>query len=255
MLLIPAIDLSQGHCVRLHQGDFEQETRYAPTPQALLRRYESLGARWVHVVDLDGAKNGHRTNHALITGLAALGSVHLQVGGGVRSADAIEGLLAAGVARVVIGSAAVYRPDVVTQWLARFGSERLCLAFDVRLDAAGEPRVQTHGWRESGGFSLWKALAPYSSELRHVLCTDIARDGTLSGPNLDLYAQALERFPQLAWQASGGIRSGQDLQALADLGLAAAVTGKALLEERITDEELRPFLPDASSPASTYATA
>jgi phosphoribosylformimino-5-aminoimidazole carboxamide ribotide isomerase len=255
MLLIPAIDLYQGRCVRLRQGDFAQETRYAPAPHTLLLHYQTLGARWVHVVDLDGAKGGKRANHSVIAGLAAFGSPHLQVGGGVRSAAAIEVLLQAGVARVVVGSAALQRPAEVLQWLTRFGAERLCLAFDVRAERSGEPHVHTHGWTRRGDLNLWDALAPYSTHLRHVLCTDIARDGTLAGPNLELYRSALTRFPHLAWQASGGVRDAADLAALARLGVTAAVSGKALLEQRIRDEELRPFLPDASSPALTYATA
>jgi len=255
MYLIPSIDLAQGRCVRLRQGDFHQETRYAPAPHEHLGRYERLGARWVHVVDLDGARDGKRTNHALIAGLATLGSPKLQVGGGVRSAAAIEVLLDAGVERVVIGSAALERPEEVLEWLERFGAEYLCLAFDVRAEPGVEPYVHSHGWSQRGNLDLWSALSPYSTHVRHVLCTDIARDGMLSGPNLDLYSAALDRFPHLAWQASGGIRDAVDLAALARLGVAAAISGRALLEDRIPDEELRPFLPDASSPASTSATA
>jgi phosphoribosylformimino-5-aminoimidazole carboxamide ribotide isomerase len=160
-----------------------------------------------------------------------------------------------GAARVVIGSAAVQRPQEVLQWLKRFGAERLCLAFDVRVEPTGEPHVHTHGWAERRNITLWDALAPYSTHVRHVLCTDIARDGMLSRPNLDLYATALAAFPDLQWQASGGVRDATDLAMLAKIGVAAAISGKALLEERICHEELTPFLPDASSPASTYATA
>jgi phosphoribosylformimino-5-aminoimidazole carboxamide ribotide isomerase len=255
MLLIPAIDLASGRCVRLRQGNFADETCYSVSPRELLLRYEALGARWVHVVDLDGAKDGLRVNHSVITALAAASSLKLQVGGGIRRAATIEVLLAAGVARVVIGTAAVQRPQKVLQWLKRFGAERLCLAFDVRVEPTGEPHVRTHGWSQRGNLTLWDALAPYSSQARHVLCTDIARDGMLSRPNLDLYATAIAAFPHLQWQASGGIRDAVDLAALSRAGLAAAISGKALLEARICHEELRPFLPDASSPASTYATA
>ena len=256
MLLIPAIDVRAGRCVRLYQGDFAAETCYAPDPAQLLRRYQALGARWLHLVDLDGARDGARANAALIATLASLGTLHLQVGGGVRSAQAIGELLDAGVARVVIGSAALERPDEVTTWLGRFGAERLCLAFDVRAESGAEARVHTHGWTQDSGVSLWAALGRYATgSVRHILCTDIGRDGALTGPNLDLYRTAVARFPDLAWQASGGVRDAADLAALARTGVTAAVSGKALLEERISCEELRPYLPDASSPASTYATA
>jgi phosphoribosylformimino-5-aminoimidazole carboxamide ribotide isomerase len=255
MLLIPAIDLAGGRCVRLRQGDFAHKTCYPPSPHALLQRYEALGARWVHVVDLDGARDGQRANQAVIAELAAASPLQLQVGGGVRDAAALEILLDAGAARVVIGSAAVQRPHEVLHWLKRFGAERVCLAFDVRVEPGAEPQVRTHGWTRRGNLTLWDALAPYSTQVRHVLCTDIARDGMLARPNLDLYARTLANFPHLQWQASGGVSDVADLAALARLGLAAAVSGKALLEERIRHEELRPFLPDASFPASTYATA
>jgi phosphoribosylformimino-5-aminoimidazole carboxamide ribotide isomerase len=165
-------------------------------------------------------------------------------------------VLAQGVERVVIGSAAVERPAEVVGWLRRFGADRVCLALDIMMDTDGEPKVRTRGWTEGTGVTLWSALEPFLADgLKHVLCTDIDRDGALSGPNLGLYRRALERFPQIAWQASGGVRDAGDLAALASLGMAAAVSGKALLEQRITSEELRPFLPNASSPASTSATA
>jgi phosphoribosylformimino-5-aminoimidazole carboxamide ribotide isomerase len=256
MRLIPAIDVRAGRCVRLYQGDFAAETRYAADPAQLLRRYQALGARWLHVVDLDGARDGARANGAVIAGLASLDTLDLQVGGGVRSSQAIQELLDAGVARVVIGSAALERPNQVARWLGRFGAERLCLAFDVRAETGAEARVHTQGWTQDSGVSLWAAIGRYApGSVRHILCTDIGRDGALTGPNLDLYRTAVARFPDLAWQASGGVRDAADLAALARIGVTAAVSGTALLEERISCEELRPYLPDASSPASTYATA
>ena len=250
MLLIPAIDLRAGRCVRLYQGDFDAETRYPVEPLELLGRYRAFGASWVHVVDLDGARDGELGNRATISALAAEPGVRLQVGGGIRSAQRIEDLLAAGVERVVIGSAAVERPQEVCAWLERFGAERICLALDVRLDAEGAARVQTRGWREAAAVTLWGALERYPAGIvRHVLCTDIERDGALAGPNLELYATARARFPQIAWQASGGVRDARDLHQLARAGAAAAVSGKALLEQRIPVQELSAFLPDASSPA------
>jgi phosphoribosylformimino-5-aminoimidazole carboxamide ribotide isomerase len=255
MLLIPAIDLRGGRCVRLYQGDFAAETRYPCDPQELLANYRALGAPWVHVVDLDGAQHGARANRDAILRLAACSPVQLQVGGGVRSVQAIEELLAGGVARVVIGSAAVQRREEVLSWLERFGPEQLCLAFDVRFEG-GEPQVCTQGWTERAGASLWEAIARYpAGSFRHLLCTDVERDGALLGPNLELYRAALAHARELAWQASGGVRDSADLAALARVGVAAAVSGRALLEKRISREELRPYLHDASSPASTCATA
>jgi phosphoribosylformimino-5-aminoimidazole carboxamide ribotide isomerase len=246
MLLIPSIDLRGGTCVRLYQGDFNAETRYTTDPRALLTRYRALGARWLHIVDLDGARDGALGNRALIGELAAKRALCLQVGGGVRNAAVIDDLFAAGIERVVIGSAAAERPAEVLTWLHRYGAERLCLAFDVRLDAGGVPRLQTRGWRQATAQSLWEAIESFApAGLRHVLCTDIERDGALKGPNVALYSEAQRRFPGIQWQASGGIARGADLTALAATGVAAAISGKALLEERISIEELRLFLPNA----------
>ena len=246
MLLIPSIDLRGGHCVRLLKGDFAAETRYRFDAQQLLWRYQRLGARWLHVVDLDGARDGTLSNRHLIQELAAQRAVELQVGGGLRDRAAIDELLTHGVARVVIGSAAVEQPAQVADWMHSLGPERICLAFDVRLDAQGIPRLRTHGWQQHSALSLWDAVARFSDGgLKHVLCTDIDRDGALGGPNLALYDEALQRFPHIQWQASGGIGSGADLAALAAHGVPAAISGKALLEQRISVEELQPYLPNA----------
>jgi phosphoribosylformimino-5-aminoimidazole carboxamide ribotide isomerase len=246
MRLIPAIDLKAGHCVRLLHGDFAAETRYDADAGALLDKYRGYGADWLHVVDLDGAKDGSLGNRAIIAQLAGRRGVNLQVGGGLRNTAAVTRMLDLGVARAVIGSAAVTHAEQVRSWLDHFGPEHICLAFDVRLDAGGVPRVATHGWQRQSELSLWDALANFAgSGLKHVLCTDVSRDGALAGPNVGLYREAAQRHPQIHWQASGGIRDARDLHALADAGAAAAISGKALLENLIPVEELQPFLPNA----------
>jgi phosphoribosylformimino-5-aminoimidazole carboxamide ribotide isomerase len=245
MRLIPAIDLRGGRVVRLLQGRFDAETVYADDPLTTLETYAGLGARLVHVVDLDGARAGSQVNSAAIAGLAASGRAALQVGGGVRHRDTVKRLLDAGVARVVVGSAAVSERAEVTSWLSEFGPDSIVLAFDVRLDDGGVPRLATHGWERQTALSLWDAVGSFEPHgLRHVLCTDVARDGALSGPNQALYEDALRRFPAVRWQASGGIRDASDLRALASTGVAGAVSGRALLEGRIQAEELAPFLQD-----------
>ncbi len=246
MLLIPSIDLRGGHSVRLLRGDFDAETRYPTAARELLARYRELGARWLHIVDLDGARDGTRANRAVIEQLAAQREVQLQVGGGLRDLAAVEDLLGCGVGRVVIGSAAVERRDEVVSWMRRLGPERVCLAFDVQLDPQKIPRLRIHGWRQSSALSLWDAVAGFVDHgLLHLLCTDIDRDGALGGPNIELYQEALQRYPQIQWQASGGIGSSADLAALAACGVPSAISGKALMEQRISPEELRPFLPGA----------
>ncbi len=246
MLLIPSIDLRGGRCVRLLKGNFGAETRYEIDPLALTQRYRALGASWLHIVDLDGARDGAAGNRLAIQALANASEQPLQVGGGLRDQAAVADLLQHGVARAVIGSAAVEQPQQVANWLQQYGSDRICLAFDIKHDATGVPRVCTRGWVHATGISLWDAVERFVPQgLRHVLCTDIERDGVLAGPNLALYAQARHRFEGIQWQASGGVSSTADLQALAALGLSAAISGKALLEGLIPTEELKSFLRDA----------
>ena len=239
MRLIPSIDLRGGRVVRLLHGDFLAETVYADEPAELLDRYQQSGAAWVHLVDLDGARDGDLTHRTLIGSLASRKAPCLQVGGGVRSLIRVQQLLELGVSRVVVGSAAIDNPDEVEQWLSDLGPDRLCLAFDVRLDAQNIPRIHTRGWRESTPIPLWEAVERYLGfGLRHVLCTDIARDGALQGPNLELYSEAVRRYPRIAWQASGGVRQPDDLSRLAAVGVAATISGRALLEAHLGEADI-----------------
>jgi phosphoribosylformimino-5-aminoimidazole carboxamide ribotide isomerase len=244
--LIPAIDLRGGRCVRLLQGDFAAETVYSNDPAEILERYLAVGARRVHVVDLDGARDGNQPNRELIVGLARQPSVRLQVGGGLRTLDRVRELFASGVERAVIGSVAVTSPQDVANWMQEVGPDRIVLAFDVRLDATGTPLLTTHGWKQTTNVSLWQSVERFmAAGLQHVLCTDVARDGAMTGPNCELYADAVRRFPEIQWQASGGVSSARDLRELRECGVAAVISGKAMLENKIPPEELRPFLPNA----------
>ncbi len=243
MVLLPAIDIRDGRCVRLLKGDFDQETRYPVNPVELAQRYADLGAAWLHVVDLDGASAGAPRNLKIVRKMARDADIGIQLGGGVRSRHDLERALEV-ADRVVIGSLAVDASERVIDWLREFGAERLALALDVRVDEDDMPRVATHGWTRDSAETLWSALAAYSdSSLRHVLCTDVERDGALQGPNLRLYAACRHQFPNISFQASGGVRDSRDLSDLATTGVAYAISGKALLEGRISDEEIRSFLP------------
>lgn len=248
MLLIPSIDLRGGQCVRLLRGDFAAETRYDVDPIGLLKHYQNLGARWLHIVDLDGARDGDLANTSLLQRMAEQSALSLQVGGGVRTLAAAQRLRSAGVDRVVIGSAAIEQPDEVLRWIETLGPEHCCLALDVRLDDEQIPRVQIRGWTQATAVSLWDALAPFRQVgLKDVLCTDVARDGALEGPSLELYRAAVERHPDIRWQASGGVRDTEDLTRLAAVGVAAAISGKALLEGRIEAQSLHAWFAEASA--------
>ena len=244
MDLLPAIDIRGGRCVRLLQGDFGQETRYPVDPVDLAQRYADLGAAWLHVVDLDGAARGAPANLEVIRKMASAANLNIQLGGGIRSRDDLDRVLDV-VDRAVIGSLAVEARELVTSWLAELGADRLTLALDVRMDEDDIPRIATHGWTRDSAETLWSALEAYSATgLRHVLCTDVERDGALLGPNLRLYSICAHRFPAISFQASGGVRDSRDLSDLAATGAAYAISGKALLEGRITEEEIRSFLPN-----------
>jgi phosphoribosylformimino-5-aminoimidazole carboxamide ribotide isomerase len=241
MLLIPAIDLRGGRCVRLLQGRFDAETVYSDDPAEILHRYRALGARRINVVDLDGARDGSQGNRAAISRLAASTGTVLQVGGGVRSRAAADELLSLGVERVVVGSVAVTQPaksylaaELGPGKRARVRRAHRCGGTPASPRTAGKSRRTRACGRPSRDF-------PHG--LRHVLCTDVARDGALSGPNIELYAEAVRRFPEVEWQASGGVSGAEDLHSLAATGVAAVVSGRALLEGRFNAQELEPFLP------------
>jgi phosphoribosylformimino-5-aminoimidazole carboxamide ribotide isomerase len=242
MELFPAIDLRDGRCVRLLYGDFAQETRYDVDPVELAVQYRDLGARWLHIVDLDGAKRGAPVNLPLIRRMRDAAAVDVQLGGGIRTRASLEQVLEVAT-RAVIGSLAVTEPELVASWLTEIGPDRVTLALDVRIAADGTPLIATHGWTQASTLTLAAAIERYSAAgLRHVLCTDIDRDGALTGPNVALYRDCVRRWPTMAFQASGGVRDLADLAALTEAGVAATVSGKALLEGRLKPEEIRPFL-------------
>jgi len=234
--VIPAIDLRGGKVVRLKQGDYAQQTTYEANPRDLAQRYAAAGAQWLHLVDLDGARSGNLDNLAVIESIAANG-MRIQAGGGVRSEDDLARLFSAGVSRVVLGSVAIRDPERVADWLTRYGAEQLTIALDTRL-IDGRWALPSAGWTEMETRTL-DELAPWyaGKGARHLLCTDIDRDGMLAGFNLDLYRHLAETVPHLAVQASGGVRSLDDIRAAREAGAQGVILGRALLEARFTIEE------------------
>ncbi len=235
MIIYPAIDLRGGRVVRLTEGKFDQEKSYGDDPLAVARGFRAAGAAWLHVVDLDGAKDPARRQIALVERLARESGLRMQTGGGIRDEAQIAAILAAGAERVIVGSLAVKDPALVKGWLKQFGPDRLILSPDVRLDATGTPRIAAAGWQESTGVALDDFLRDFlAAGLVHVLCTDISRDGKLTGPNTALYTELLRKFPALQLQASGGVSSLADLRALKAAGAPGAIVGRALYEGKFT---------------------
>jgi phosphoribosylformimino-5-aminoimidazole carboxamide ribotide isomerase len=230
----PALDIRNGQVVRLLQGDYDRETRYGDDPLARAQRFAEVGAQWMHLVDLDAAKAGGYTLAPLLGQIANQTGLQVQTGGGVRSRDDVACILDAGAARVVIGSLAVRESAAVIGWLNEFGAERITIALDTRRDEAGVWRLPVHGWTETADTTLDELAVRYAEAgLRHLLCTDIARDGMLSGPNMELYAHLRGLVPQLQVQVSGGARDVGDVVAAKAADCAGIVLGKALLEGRL----------------------
>ncbi len=234
--IIPAIDLRNGQVVRLKQGDYTQQTTYDHHPATLAQRYAGAGAQWLHLVDLDGARDGAFANLQVMEAIAHAGLM-VQAGGGVRTEDDLRRLFDAGVSRVVLGSVAIREPDAVLGWLETYGADRLTVALDTRrID--GRWALPSAGWTAMEARSL-DELAPWYADrgARHLLCTDIDRDGMLAGFNLDLYRHLASIAPSLRLQASGGVRSLDDIRAAREAGARGVILGRALLEGRFTVEE------------------
>ncbi|MBU9809567.1 1-(5-phosphoribosyl)-5-[(5-phosphoribosylamino)methylideneamino]imidazole-4-carboxamide isomerase [Rahnella sp. C60] len=237
-MIIPALDLIEGSVVRLHQGDYGQQRDYGNDPLLRLQDYQQQGAQVLHLVDLTGAKDPAARQIPLLTQLLAGVCVPVQVGGGIRNAQDVEALLKAGATRVVVGSTAVKDPATVQGWFSRFGADALVLALDVRIDAEGTKNVAISGWQENSNITLEQVVGQYLPfGLKHVLCTDISRDGTLAGSNVELYREVTARYPQVAFQASGGIGSLDDIAALRDSGVEGVIVGRALLDGKFNVTE------------------
>ncbi len=235
MIIYPAIDIHKGRVVRLKKGDFANMREYSESPLAMAQEFQKQGAKWLHIVDIDGAKDPSNHQHALISELTHNTKLNIQMGGGVRTGEQINALLATGVKRVIIGSVAVTQPEQVSQWLREFGPDRIVIALDVRFNAKHIPMVTTHGWQEISNIPLMQLLEFYQgAQLQHALCTDIECVGLLQGPNFSLYQQLKHRYPQLEIQASGGIASLTDIQALSTLELSSVVVGSAFYESKFT---------------------
>ena len=233
--LIPAIDIINGQCVRLTKGDYDQKTVYSDSPAKIAKSFEALGFQRLHVVDLDGAKSKHIVNDAVLKAITTETKLTVDFGGGIKTDEDIEKAFAAGAAMVTVGSIAVTNPDLFMDWLEKYGADRMILGADVR-----HGKISINGWKEDSDEDLLPFLKKYlDAGVKHVLCTEISKDGTLAGPAVDLYRRVMDAYPALHLIASGGVSSKEDIIALDAAGIPAVVFGKAIYEGRIDLEELR----------------
>jgi len=233
--IIPAIDIIGGKCVRLTNGDYDKQRTYADNPAEMAAELESLGARRLHVVDLDGAKSRHIVNTATLEQITGRTNLVVDFGGGIKSEDDIERAFRFGASIVTVGSVAVTDKALMQRWIDTYGAERIILGADVR-----DGRISVNGWKEDSQEEIADFLEYYINKgVTKVLCTDISRDGTLMGPSLELYRKILQRFPDLYLIASGGVSGVGDIRELDSAGVPAVVFGKAFYEGRISKEELR----------------
>ncbi len=234
MQIIPAIDLIDAKCVRLTQGDYNQKTVYNEDPLEVALQFEDAGLTRLHLVDLDGAKAKKVINWKVLERIASKTNLVIDFGGGVRTDEDLRIVFDSGAAMVTAGSIAVTQPETVSQWLAKYGADKIILGADVK----GQ-HIAIHGWQEKGGVKWPDFLANYTQKgITKVICTDVAKDGMLQGPSLGLYKDMLAEFPTLHLIASGGVSNMDDLYQLKEIGVAGTILGKAIYEGRVTLKEL-----------------
>ena len=236
--IYPAIDFSEGRCVRLLHGRFDKMKTYDKTPVEMAKSFARAGVDWVHMVDMDAVRSQDNWQKDVIKATIGESGLNVQIGGGVRSPGRLEELFNLGVKRVVIGSMAVTAPGIIKQWIRHYGGESITLAFDI-VESRGIPYVMINGWRKRTPIGLWSMLKVYKDHgLKHCLCTDVRRDGALSGPSFGLYNELLRQAPSVDIQASGGVTTLDDIEQLKLSGVHGIIIGKALYEGLFTLDEV-----------------
>lgn len=246
-MIIPAIDLIDGKVVRLFQGDYNQKTEYNANAQDRFNLYVEEGAKFLHLVDLDGAKDTSKRQLSVISKLIENTPVPIEIGGGIRTRQDVEDLIKIGAERVVIGSTAVKEPETVKEWMNDFGAEHIVLALDINIDPVSKKRfIAVKGWQENSSTTIEELINDFKEvNLKYVLCTDISRDGTLKGSNCELYTDLSKTFPEIKFLASGGIGSLQDVADVRDSGASGIILGRALLEGKLSVKEAIQCWPNA----------
>jgi phosphoribosylformimino-5-aminoimidazole carboxamide ribotide isomerase len=237
MRIIPAIDIIDGKCVRLTQGDYAQKKVYNENPLEVAKAFESAGLKYLHLVDLDGAKGGRVTNWNVVKEITSKTKLTVDFGGGIKTEEEVQKLLDLGVAQLNFGSIAVKRPGLVYEWMEKFGSEKIILGADVK-----DERVKINGWQDDAAIGIESFIKGFHLQgIRYITCTDISTDGMLMGPNISLYKKLLKLFPELKLIASGGVSSIQDVEALKKISVHGVIIGKAIYEEKISLSDLVQF--------------
>jgi phosphoribosylformimino-5-aminoimidazole carboxamide ribotide isomerase len=238
MEIIPAIDIIDGKCVRLTQGDYELKTIYNENPLEVAKAFEGAGLKRLHLVDLDGAKEGTVKNWAVLQQIAASTTLSIDFGGGIKQDKDLKIVFESGAAYATIGSLAVKQREVFVSWLKEYGADKFLLGADVKSE-----KIAVAGWLETTDIDIYDFLNDYVSQgIQQVFCTDVSKDGKLEGPSVDLYKKIIEQFPSLWFIASGGVSSMDDLYALKAIGCSGAIVGKAIYEGRIQLKELKYLL-------------
>lgn len=237
MHIIPAIDIINGKCVRLTQGDYNQKKEYADNPAAVAKQFEEAGIGRLHVVDLEGAKASQPVNLDSLKAITSGTDLKVDFGGGVKSNEAIAAVFEAGAHQVTAGSIAVKNPALVSQWIDQYGADRIILGADVI-----DEQIAIHGWQENSGLGLFNFLSQFVKQnIKYCICTDVSKDGLLQGPSFDLYQKIMDRFPDIKLITSGGVSNIEDLHRLQEMGVYGTIVGKAYYEGHIILEELAQF--------------
>ena len=235
MQIIPAIDIIDGKCVRLTQGDYGQKTIYNENPLEVAKEFEAAGLQRLHLVDLDGAKAGAVQNWKVLESIASNTSLIIDFGGGIKKEEDLNIVFQSGASLATIGSLAVKQADIFVQWLEKYGADKFLLGADVK-----EEKIAVGGWLETTDIDIYDFIRDYISKgIQQVFCTDVSKDGKLEGPSVALYQNIISRFPTLHFIASGGVSSVKDLEDLKAIGCAGAIVGKAIYEGRIKLDELQ----------------
>lgn len=238
MKIIPAIDLIDGKCVRLSQGDYDTKKVYNEKPLEVAKQFENIGITNLHLVDLDGAKARHIVNHGVLKAIADNTHLDIDFGGGIKSNADIELAFASGAKQVTAGTIAVKNKSLFMSWLERYTAKKIILGADVK-----DGNIAIQGWQSKTEVTIWAFLDYYTKQgIEYVICTDISKDGMLSGSSMELYADILKKYPQLKLIASGGVSSISEVEELSKMGLYGAIIGKAIYENRISLDELANFL-------------